>query len=281
MRKAKVSRSLRRDLSAESVMRPFILIIVFVALMAVLIGGVSQYIVAGSLQSEFHTIDFPFGLSNYTSIDADTDDERYFYDEDREVGGYIISEDDVLDYVPHPEDEDPFLFWKADAPEEIKYVHVIMDNQNYDPSSNHMWKKYKDFIAVRRDTGDLIGERWNGAAIPFTEICDNYWEGEQNASVTDFRLSNSQDTIFAFSDVNGSANFTEALYDSDFYLCYGWARFRMEETDFWNAISMLFYNDIPDVSPIINDLIHIFVIAVSVFVIFTMAVRMTPFLGGA
>ena len=275
------ARRLWCDVSAESVMYPFIMIIAFVAMMAIVITGVTQYIVAGDASADaYFNINSPYGLDEYTAIEADETDDRFFTSWDG-IEGYNVTDDDVLNYVPYPTDSDPFKFWHVDEPEDIKYVHIIRDNQDYDPGSADLWTKYRDFIAVRRDTGSVLTSRWNNAAIPFSELTSNYEEGEVNASVTDFMLSKSQDTLFLRSEINGSANFTTALYDNDFSLHYGWAEFRLEEIDFWNAISMLFYNDIPDVDPMVNNMIHVFTIAVVTFVVFTMAVRMTPFLGGA
>ena len=280
MRKIRLRRTLPGDTKAESVMYAFVLLLSFVGLMVVAIAGVTQYVQAGASNEDLYgNLVFPFNMTEYMTIEADEEDDRY-YDAGGGLHGYNVSTDDILDYVPYPTDEDPFKFWKPDEPDEIKYVHIIRDNQDYDPGSTDMWRKYRDFIAVRRDTGNVIGERWNGAAIPFAQIADN-WGNDTNASATNFFLSRSQDTLFINSSASDAANFTDDLYDNDFHLFYGWARFRLQEIDFWNAISMLFYNDIPEVDPLVNNLIHIMMISTTVFVIFTMAIRMTPFLGGA
>lgn len=264
---------------SERVFYPFVLIFAFVLILAFVISGVAQYITAGSMaQGAYGALEMPFGLTNYTTILADDTDSRYVDYGDEE--GYLVSDDDVIDEIPYPTHEDPFLFWPESDPEEIKYVHIIRNNVRYDPDSTNIWEKYLDFIAVRRHTGAFDWEpQWNNAAIPFSELAANFWN-ITNVSVTEFQLSGSSDSFFINTSDGGYGNFTAALWSNEFNLFYGWSRFRLEEVDFWEAIAMVIYADIPGVDDTIDWFIHGFVIAVIVFVVFTMAIRMTPFLGG-
>ena len=270
---------IRKDTTAEQVAYPFILVLAFVLILAFILSGVYQYITAGTMaQGLYPGMTMPFGLSNYTTIAADSDDPRFISYGDTE--GYQISDDDVLDEIPYPTHCDPFMFEDDDGDD--KYVHIIRNNVRYDPTSTDMWEMYLDFVAVRRHTGSGPGAvygDWNNAAIPFSAIQDNWWN-TTNVSITEFQLSGSQDNLFVNATYGGEANFTAALWDNDFRLFYGWSLFRLNEVDFWGAIAMLIYADIPGVDDTVDWFIHAFVIAVIVFVVFTMAVRMTPFLGG-
>lgn len=278
-------RKLRKDTRAESVFMPFVMIIGMVLVLGFVINGLMQYAVSGQVsQGIYPSTTNPFGLYNYTTIAAyDTGDPRYVDFGDSE--GYLISDADVLDEVPYPTDDDPFTFVDEDG--DVKYVHIIRNNADYDPESTDIWEMYQDFIAVRRHTStQVIGAKWYDAAIPFQTIEDNFDEGsndaglEMNVSITDFRLGKSQDSLFINTTIPGESAFISALWDNEFYLQYGWSLFRLEEVDFWGAISMILYEEIPGVHPVINFFLHAFILGTIVFVVFTMAVRMTPFLGG-
>ncbi len=282
MIKALVKR-LREDERGESVMQPFVLIIALVLVLSFIIAGISQYAVSGSVtQGEYPGMTMPFGLTDYTLIEPyDLTDPR-IVDWGTEKG-FNVTDDDVLDVIPYPTDDDPFIF--VDDQGDLKYVHIIRDNADYDPESTEMWEMYRDFIAIRRHAGVWVGDPWKDAAIPFSVIEANFDEGSDNStytniSLTNFMLTGSQDSLFINATIPGEDAFVEALYDNDFMLFYGWSMFRIEEIDFWGAISMLMYAEIPGVHPLVNFLVHAFIIGTMVFVVFTMAIRMTPFQGG-
>lgn len=278
---ARLRKRIRRDIQAESVMYPFVLVLAISVLIGLVVSGLSQYGVAGEVsQGQYPGLTMPFGLANYTTIDCDTEDARYVtYTKDGStIEGYHVSEDDILDYVPYPTDEDPFVFWENGEIDEKKYVHIIRDNRDYDPESTDMWEMYLDFIAVRRDTGSYWDAKWNNAAIPFTSIEDNFFNNT-NCSITEFQLSGSQDSIFINATYTGEANFTAGLWGNDFNIFYGWSLFRLGETDFWGAIAMAMYADIPGVDPMSEFVVHAFSTGVIIFVVITIALRMTPFLG--
>ena len=274
---------IRRDSSGESIAYPFILIISLVLLLGFMLAGVGQYAVSGEItQGGYPGMTMPFGLMNYTTIDCDIADDRYitFTEDGNTIEGYRVSDDDVLDHVPYPTDDDPFTYWHEDEPDQIKYVHIIRNNRDYDPESTDLWEKYQDFVSIRRHTGAFDWDtQWNNAAVPFTQIEDNFWL-QTNVSITEFQLSGSQDSIFVNATYPGLQNFTADLWDNDFNMFYGWSLFRMDEVDFWGAVAMVLYADIPGVHPIVDWIVHGFVIATLVFVVFTMGIRMTPFLGG-
>lgn len=275
---------LRHDEQAESVMGPFVLIIALVLVLSFVISGITQYAVSGSIsQGDLPGMTMPFGLSDYTTIEPYDSGDPRIVDYGTEVG-FQVSDDDVLDSLPYPTDEDPFMF--VDDNGDVKYIHIIRNNVDYDSESTDMWEMYQDFIAIRRHSGAWIGSAWEDAAVPFSELEANFDPGDDNStykniSLTNFRLGDSQDSLFLNATIPGEDAFISALWDNEFMLFYGWSLFRITEVDFWGAISMLMYAEIPGVHPLVNFFIHAFVVAIIVFVIFTMAIRMTPFLGGA
>lgn len=278
-------KSLAGDDRAEGVQYPFVLVIALVILLGFTIAGVAQYAQSGEIsQGIMPDTNSPFNMYEYTVIDGFPADPRYHTW--GTVSGYQVSDDDVLDYVPYPTDEDPFMF--VDEEGDRKYVHVIRDNSEYDPESTDIWKMYPDFVAIRRhqDTYFFWDNPWMNAAIPFTTIEESFsLNGTHgtttNCSLVDFRLGDSQDSMFFNSSTGpGEYNFTSDLWGNNFRMFYGWSLFRLDEIDFWNAISMVLYEDIPFFDDTLDFLIHAFVIGTIVFVVFTMATRMTPFLGG-
>src|SRR4030042_1300210 len=140
---------LRDDKSAEGVMYPFVLIVALVVILGFVLSGISAYAESGQVsQGMYPGLTNPFGLYNYTTIDALATDDRYVvYDGTQ---GYEVTDGDILDYVPYPTDEDPFIFVDPEDENELKYVHVVRNNRDYDPESTEMWEKYLDFFAVRR-----------------------------------------------------------------------------------------------------------------------------------
>lgn len=267
------------DDRAESVMYPFILILALCLVLGFMINGLSQYAVSGQMsQVTFPGMTNPFGLKNMTTIVADSTDDRYVAFES--IEGYLVSDDDILDYVPYPTDNDPFIFWEDDDPTEKKYVHIIRNNRDYDPDSTEMWEMYRDFVAIRRHTDAFAWDpQWNDAAVPFTALAANF-NNLTNASTTTFQLSGSQDAIFINSSTGpGLTNFTNDLWANNFNIFYGWSLFRLSELDFWGAVAMAFYADIPGVNDTVDWLIHAFVIGAVIFLVFTMATRLIPFIG--
>jgi hypothetical protein len=262
--------SLPTNTDAASVMYSFILIIAFVMILGFVLAGLTQYSTAGTVsQGVYPGTTNPFGMYNYTTIDCDLSDPRAI--EYGLVQGYDVSPDDVLDYVPSPTDEDPFKFYDADG--DVKYVHVIRNNRDYDPESTDMFKMYLDFISIRREVNDVTfwDDDWMNAAIPFSAIAERY-DNNTNASTNKFELGSSQDSLFINTTSGVEEDFLSDFWANDFYLFYGWSLFRLEEVDYWGAIAMVLYQEIPSVHPVINWIFHGFVIGTITFVVFRMAI---------
>lgn len=261
--------TIKRNRQGESVMPPFVLIIVFILILGFMINSLMRMAASGNIGDiDLDDKTQPFGLYDFTFISP--------------IDGLVVDEDTVIDYVPHPTHEDPLIFTdEAPDPDELKYVHIIRDNVNYDPGSTDMWRMYKDFVAVRRDPHNLVtlGEEWDNAAIPFSAFADNY-DNISKVSTVNFQMGNSQDSLFINTTDSTPEGFLTGLWGNDFTVSYGWSLFRLEEVDFWGAIAIVLYEELPGVAPVVNWIFHGFVWASVTFVVFTMATRMTPFLGG-
>lgn len=284
VRQKSEKKAIKSDDKGE-VMYPFVLIIALVMVLGFILSGISQYAQSGQItQGDYPGLTNPFGLYNYTLIDAVASDPDYvsFTTDDGTVEGYEISAGRILDRVPYPTDDDPYIFLDPDDPNEKKYVHIIRDNADYTPGSTDMWEMYQDFVAIRRysENSYFWSNPWHNAIVPFMKI-DQQFDNSTNVSITEFQLSGSQDSLFVNATSGpGESNFTSDLWANEFNLFYGWSLFRLEEVDFWGAISMVLYAEIPGVHPMVNWIFHAFVIGTIVFVVFRMAVMMTPFLGG-
>lgn len=275
---------LKDDDHAE-VMYPFVLVIALVMVLGFVLSGIAQFAESGEMsQSDYPSLTNPFGLYNYTLIDAEVSDPDWitFTEGGTSIEGYEVDDARVLDYVPYPTDDDPYIFYDPEDSSEVKYIHIIRDNRDYDPESTDMWEMYEDFIAIRRysENSFFWDNPWHNAAIPYVTIEDQF-DNSTNVSITEFQLSGSQDSLFINATSGlGEANFIADLWANEYNLFYGWSLFRLEEVDFWGAISMVLYAEIPGIHPTINWIFHAFVIGTIVFVVFRMAVMMTPFLGG-
>lgn len=268
--------------NGELIIYPFVLIIAFVLLFGFVMAGLAQYAQSGAMSQGLNLDESrPFGLMNYTTVEADEEDDRYVSIPGGGEG-YLVSDDDVIDEICYPTHEDPFTFWEEGDENEIKYVHIIRNNVRYNPESTDLWEKYLDYVAIRRHSKQgllgliswgTMGGEWLNAAVPFSSIMSRF-DNSTNVSYPQFRLGNSQDALFVSSHTGpGYGNFTEDLWDNDFYLAYGWSLFRLEETDFWGAISMVLYADVPGVHPLMNWIIHAFTLGTISYVVFSMAIR--------
>ena len=269
MRTDRRKSAIKRNRQGESVMAPFVLVVVFILILGFMINGLMRIIVAGEAGDiDMSEKEVPFGLYDFIFIAP--------------LDGLLVDDDTVIDYVPYPTHEDPLIFTDEVAdPDELKYVHIIRDNENYKPGSTDMWEMYQDFVAVRRDPHNLFkfADQWENAAIPFSAFADNY-DNETMVSIVTFQLGNSQDSLFIDTTDTTPEGFLIGLWSNDFTVTYGWSQFRLEEVDFWSAIAIVLYDELPGVTPVVNWIFHAFVWSSVIFVVFTMATRMTPFLGG-
>lgn len=277
-----MSKSLiKDDTGNEPIIKPFVMIVTLVLMASLLVTGLSRLNAASDVsQGLLPNMSTPFGFSNYTFCGVfDMLDPRSITLDGEE--GFEVSDDDVLDYVPYPTDEDPFIF--VDDEGDKKYVHVIRANRDYDSESADRWEMYYDFIAIRRHVDnnkimDPLGafDNWDDAAIPFSALVD-HWDNSTYNSVVNFQLSGNEDSLLVNSTALTVEEFEEDLYDNDFRLFYGWSLFRLNEIDFQSAAAIVLYAELPGVNPYVNWIFHGFIWATVIFIVFEMFTRIWPF----
>ena len=257
---------LRQDIKAESVFRPFILLLgcmlIFSIVSLTLINRMSGS--ANDVNSGIRQDDNILGLWEYHLIDPEA--------------GYVITNANTTTLMTHPLDSQ-IVFTDADHDNDKKYIQVIRNNVNYDPSSSDMWKMYKDFVSVQRKTDSAlwtaIGSKWQGAAISFNHIVNNF-DADSNMSTVGFQISGYNDTLF----IKLATNNTALLWSNSFTLYYGWSNVRADKIDLWGSIWMILSCQIPGLNPQIQFAVSAFWMFGEVFIAFTMASRIIPTLGG-
>lgn len=258
---------LRFDIRAESVFRPFILLLgcmlIFSIISLTLINRMSDS--SSSVNTGISQDSNVLGLWEYHLIDP--------------VAGIAITTAKTTNHMIHPKDSTIIFTDNNHTPVDQKYVQVIRNNVNYDPSSTDMWKMYKDFISIQRKTTPSLitplNYKWNGAAISF-EYIQNAFDTKTNMSIVGFQLSGYNDTLF----IKLASNNTALLWANSFTLYYGWSNVRADKIDLWSSIWMILSCQIPGLNPQIQFVVSAFWMFGEVFIAFTMASRIIPTLGG-
>jgi len=262
-------KKLKSDSSGESVMRPFVLIFALIVIFALTVAGIGRMAYSAELQDrEMSYIgeEFPLDLWNYSLIEPDV--------------GIDIDPERVINQICHPTENDPYIFID-NTTDDKKYIHIIRNNSDYEAGSSEIWKMYKDFIAIRRETDKwVVGPKWNDGIVPYTTIANNY-DNVTNVSMVDFRLSGRSDTLFINTTNTSDEGFLIGLWGNNYTLYYGWNNWRLDDINFWDAISLVMFDSLPGVHPIVDFLIKALIYGTIVFVIFTMVTRTIPFIGGA
>ena len=261
-----MKKRLQKDTRAENIIKPFILLLGTMLLFA-FIASILTQAMNNSAQNVNNgilgTTDI-LGLYEYTLIDPQA--------------GYAISSSVVKDHMIHPKDT-TLIYTDTNHSDDKKYVQIIRNNVNYDPSSTDMWKKYKDFISVQRETGEFIPHttsKWRGAAIPFDAIVSHF-DSNTNISIIPFDFSSTNDTLF----VKLATNNTALIWSNSFTLFYGWSKLRQDRIDFWGTIGMVLTAEVPGLNPKIQFLLSSFWILGYIFMGYTLVTRIVPGLGGS
>jgi len=261
-----MTKNLRKDTRAENIAKPFILLIGTMLLFA-FIAAILTQAMNNSAQSVNNGIvgDIEIlGLYEYTLISPQT--------------GYDITTGSTHDHMIYPKDT-PLIFTDENHSNDKKYIQIIRNNLNYDPASSDMWKKYKDFISVQRETPELyVGttSKWRGAAISFDSIIANL-DPITNWSIISFDFSKTNDTLF----VKLASNNTALLWSNSFTLFYGWTTLREDRIDFWATIGMVLTGQVPGLNPKIQFIISSFWVLGYIFMGYTLVTRIVPGLGGS
>jgi len=256
-------RKFRRDTRAESVMRPFLILLGVMMLFAIISTTLIHHM-AGSAESVNSGVSqslLDLGLYEYELIEPDT--------------GYAITTANTTNHMVHPHDSSlQFIDDEGD----IKYVQIIRDNVDYDPTSMDLWKRYNDFISIQRETSDLFGlvHSWREAAIPLDTVVAKFDE-KTNMSIVGFTLTGyNNDTLFFILPNNNSAMISANSYS----LYYGWSLIRPERVDFWGTINMILTGEIPGLDSRIQFVLSAFWMFSLIYIGFVMVRSITPFLSG-
>ena len=248
----------------EQLFKPFVLLLSTMAIFAIVTLMLVQQmqisaenVNAGSAQKD--NILNVVGGYEYTLIDPKT--------------GHTVTPANVTSAMVHPKDS-KMVFTDANHSNDKKYVQVIRNNSIYDPSSSNIWAKYKDFIAIQRESGAEVfrwHNKWNGAVIPFSQIVSNF-DKESNTSIVSFDISSGNDTIF----VHFPSNTTTPLWNNNVTVYYGWSLLREQRIDYWQVVRMITTAEIPGLSPRIQFLVTFTWMFSYIFIGFTMIRRIAP-----
>jgi hypothetical protein len=254
-------------MGGERVFRPFVILLSVMAIFSIISVmvmsqmAVSQHDVnAGQSQTNFQLE--ALGDYQYTFINP--------------IAGYVITTANTSNEMTHPKDS-TIVFTDPNHTEYgEKYIQIIRNNKNYDPGSSDMWTRYKDFISVQRQTDEFLkANRWNGASISFDAIAAAF-DSKTNSSLVRFDLSGKNDTIVIMLSSNNSA----LLWANSFTMYYGWYKFRAETVDYWATIGMILTAQVPGLDSRIQFLVSFLWMFSYVFIGFTLASRVVPWLGG-
>ena len=248
----------------EQIFKPFVIMISIMSIFSVISISVIAQMNASITQinegpDAISPLAALLGTWDYTLIDP--------------VAGYRASTVNTTTYMHHPLTAH-YVFTDADHDDDKKYIQIVRNNRDYNPTSTDMWKMYQDFISVQRPvrTGSVIWSReWNGAAISFQKIMNNF-DSKTNVSTVAFDLSGKNDTMFFVFPANN----TLSLWTNNYTMYYGWSNLRHEANDAWATVSMVLTAQVPG----LDDRIQFVVTAVwatsLLFLGFTMLRRLLP-----
>jgi len=259
-------------MGGESIFRPFVLLLGVMALFATISATMIQQM-TGSAQSVNNGLDKDSFMSDiagymtYNIIDP--------------VWGYNITSAFTSDEMVHPLDATiVYTDNTAGHDGDKKYIQIIRDNVNYDPNSGDIWKKYKDFISVQRETGAALmgsfSSKWNGAVVSFDSIISHY-DWKTNTSMVGFDMSGWNDTLF----ISLAYNNTALIWANSFTLYYGWSTLRSGHVDFWGTIGMILTAQVPGLDDRVQFVLTGFWAISLIFMGFVMVSRIVPFIGGS
>jgi type II secretory pathway pseudopilin PulG len=254
-------------MGGERVFRPFVILLSVLAIFSIIsvmvmsqMAASQRDVNAGQAQTNFQLE--ALGGYQYTFIDP--------------IAGYVITTANTSNQMTHPKDSTIVFTDTNHTDYGEKYIQIIRNNKNYDPQSSDMWKRYKDFISVQRQTDEFFkANRWNGASISFDAIAAAF-DWKTNSSLVRFDLSGKNDTIVLIFPSNNSA----LLWANNFTIYYGWYKFRAQTVDYWATISMILTAQVPGLDYRIQFLITFIWMFSYVFIAFTLASRLIPTAGG-
>jgi hypothetical protein len=244
-------------MSGERIFRPFLVILAFIILTGFLLISFNHLFTASD------SLDIP----EVSATLGDWDVTMF-----TPTDGYEVTNASVRHNVPDGQ-KGGFEFDSAD-----KRVYVIRDNDVYNSGSPYnakAWTKYKDFIAIKRKADDLVGGKVFRVAIPLQKIVLNF-DHETNISATDFVMSGSNYTLF----IKTWDNNTNRIWWNNYTVYLGKGLLKSNHLDFWSAIRMVLFAQIPNCNPIVNVMVSVMVDLSLIFIGIQLAMRIFPLGGG-
>lgn len=252
-------------MSGERVMRPFVLIIVFVVTAAFALGSLGKFFTSGAAidatGDDMKTLIGVWDYSFYTPDNCPSPgwSARHLYN---------VTNDSVISSWPKGETGNmPFDSYD-------KWVYVVRDSEDYEQGSDKVWEKFTDYIGVKRKADDLTGGKVYRWAAPIQKFVDNF-DKETNISRVDFTMSGKNYSVF----LHLMDNNTDRIWWNNYTLHLG-ASILQTNMNIWAAIGMIMTAQIPNCNPIINLLVACVVDITIAFVVVNMIMRIIPFAGG-
>jgi hypothetical protein len=192
--------------------------------------------------------------------------------------GYAITNALVKNHMVHPKDA-AIVFNDTTHYNDHKYIQIIRNNSGWNPRETNpgTWQKYKNFISVQRQSGDMIGwgTKWQGTAISYESIVSHF-DWKTNTSVITFGIGGRNDTIF----VHLATNDTSLIWANNYTIYYAFYTLRGGTVDMWGTIRTVVLMQIPGLDPTLQILISGLWTFSMIFIGFTLITRLIPFLGG-
>ncbi len=200
------------------------------------------------------------------------------------ITSHNVTNATVFPHIMHPYDS-LYIFYDEDATGQTrwKYVQIIRNNDEYDPSKagsrewNDRWKSERDYIAVRVESGNFgahsgLTTKWRNALIPLVEFEKNF-DKDTNSSTVDFRIGDSTDSIQIILPNNDTRN----IWWNNFQIYYGWSNFRVDQKGMLATVGEILKFEMPDVHPVISKLLGLMIWMGITFIGISLITRIIPF----
>jgi len=273
----KMKKDLRTDYHGdEDLIKPFMIVITFIGLSALLItisspsqywSSVNQEIVEGW---ETVGLQYEFWDNNYTVTDSDTQ----IHDGVNPWDIYHV----VVEY------DDPDNFYYFDLPDYYPSgpairVAIFRNNPAYDLGDTNWWETSENCFIVSRSTQDWPFINIRKAVVPFSEL--EVSTLSNNRSYASFNLGEVNATIF-ITAMDEDFSVAESLYMNENYnIKIGTAVGQnIGSTSMWTALGQLLTLKLPNCHPVVNALLAIPLWAGIGFMAVMIVSRFIPFIGG-
>jgi len=239
-------------MSGEKVFQPFMTIMIFVIVGAFMLAMCSQFFKSGeAVSNEADDNQSILGMWNYT-----------FYEP---LDGYEVDNSTVLDHWPDGE-TGGLTFGDDDDPND-KRIYIVRDSEDYKQGSDKVWKKFPDYIGIKRKADDVLGGKVYRWAAPLEKFVANF-DKETNVSQVDFSMSGHNYTIF----LELVDNNTDRIWWNNYTIRLAATVFQ-DDLSVWAAIGLIMTADLPGCNEYINILLACVVDFAMIFVVINLVLR--------